>query len=318
MCVFSLFSNGGVGHNAEMAKDSQAAPGAANKVRVACVQYAARVVRDFAEFAGRVEYFVAAAAGYGSDFVVFPEFFAVPLLSAVEKPEGHADLRELEQFTPSFLELMERLARRHGLCVIAGSHPMADGGKLYNTSGLFRPDKSLAEQRKLHITPGERKQWGVQGGDFLHAIQTPKGKVGILICYDVEFPETARHLADEGAEIIFVPYCTDTREAYLRVRYCAQARAVENQVYVVTAGLVGNQTGVPGMDIHYGQAAVFTPSDFGFARDGILAEAEANVETLLIADLDIADLHRARQDGSVTPRLDRRGDLFSFKQAWKV
>jgi predicted amidohydrolase len=226
-------------------------------------------------------------------------------------------LRELEQFTPSFLELMERLAKRHGLCVIAGGHPMADGGKIYNASGLFRPDGSMAQQRKLHITPSERQHWGVQGGDFLHAINTPKGKVGILICYDVEFPETARHLADEGAEIIFVPYCTDTREAYLRVRYCAQARAVENQVYVVTAGLVGNQTDVPAMDIHYGQAAVFTPSDFGFARDGILAEAEANVETMLIADLDIADLHRARQDGSVTPRLDRRGDLFAFKHAGK-
>jgi len=292
-------------------------PGGANKVRVACVQYAAGRVRDFAEFAARVEYFVAAAAGYGSDFVVFPEFFAVPLLSSLDKPEGHADLRELEQFTPSFMELMERLARRHGLCVIAGSHPMADGGKLYNTSWLFRPDESCSQQRQLHITPAERKHWGVRGGDFLQAIQTPKAKVGILICYDVEFPETARHLADEGAEIIFVPYCTDTREAYLRVRYCAQARAVENQVYVVTAGLVGNQTGVPAMDIHYGQAAVLTPSDFGFARDGILAEADANVETMLIADLDIADLHRARQGGSVTPRLDRRGDLFAFKHAWK-
>ena len=111
--------------------------------------------------------------------------------------------------------------------------------------------------------------------------------------------------------------CTDTRQAYLRVRYCAQARAVENQVYVVATGLVGNQPGVPAMDIHYGQAAVFTPSDFEFPRDGILAEADPNVEMLLVADLDIANLHRARQDGSVTPRLDRRGDLFPFRQRLK-
>ncbi|MGA2053072.1 MAG: carbon-nitrogen hydrolase family protein [Opitutales bacterium] len=297
-----------------MPSENQAAQnGPGSKVRVACVQFQARRVRDFAEFAERMEYFTATAAAYESDFVVFPEFFAVQLLSSLEKPDGPAELRELEQFTPSLLELTGRLARKHKLHVVAGSHPLAEGGKLYNTSLLGRPDGTLAEQRKLHITPSEKKHWGVAGGDFLHAFVTPKAKVGILICYDVEFPEAARHLADEGAEIIFVPYCTDTRQAYLRVRYCAQARAVENQVYVAAAGLVGNQPGVPAMDIHYGQAAIFTPSDFEFPRDGILAEADPNVETLLVADLDIADLHRTRQDGSVTPRLDRRGDLFEFK-----
>jgi predicted amidohydrolase len=297
-----------------MAKMKQLAKeGPGSKVRVACVQFQARRVSGFAEFAERVEYFTAAAAGYESDFVVFPEFFAVQLLSSVEKPDGPADLRELEQFTPSFLELMGRLAKQHKLHIVAGSHPLAEGGKLYNTSLLARPDGTLGHQRKLHITPSEKKHWGVAGGDSLQVFTTPKAKVGILICYDVEFPEAARHLADEGAEIIFVPYCTDTRPAYLRVRYCAQARAVENQVYVAAAGLVGNQPGVPAMDIHYGQAAIFTPSDFEFARDGILAEADANVETLLVADLEIADLHRARQDGTVTPRLDRRGDLFEYK-----
>jgi predicted amidohydrolase len=296
-------------------KPGEKTPG--SKVRVACVQFQARRVRDFADFAERVAYFVKTAAAYGSDFVVFPEFFAVSLLSSVEKPGGHADLRELEQFTAPLQELMGGLARKHGLHVLAGSHPMAQGGQLHNVARLFLPDGTHAEQRKLHITPSEKKHWGVTGGNDLRVVRTPKAKVGILICYDVEFPEAARHLADEGAEIIFVPYCTDTRQAYLRVRYCAQARAVENQVYVVATGLVGNQPGVPAMDIHYGQAAVFTPSDFEFPRDGILAEADPNVEMLLVADLDIANLHRARQDGSVTPRLDRRGDLFPFKQRLK-
>jgi predicted amidohydrolase len=292
-------------------KPTESGPG--SKVRVACVQFEARRVNSFAEFAQRVEYFVTAAAAYASDFVVFPEFFAVQLLSLKETAEGPAALGALEEFTPLLLELLERLARRHHLHIVAGSHPMMDRGKLYNTGMLIRPDGALLEQRKLHITPGEKKSWGVTGGDFLNVIQTPKAKVGILICYDVEFPETARHLADEGVEIIFVPYCTDTRQAHLRVRYCAQARAVENQVYLVTAGLIGNQPGVPAMEIHYGQAAILTPSDFEFPRDGILAEADPNVETLLVADLDVSDLHRTRQDGSVTPRLDRRGDLFEFK-----
>jgi len=109
-----------------------------------------------------------------------------------------------------------------------------------------------------------------------------------------------------------VPFCTDNRQGDMRVRYCAQARAIENQVYVAIAGNVGNLPAVENMDIQYGQAAVFTPSDFEFARDGIAAEADSNEEMLLICDLDIDDLYEARSDGSVTPRLDRRNDLFRF------
>jgi predicted amidohydrolase len=142
---------------------------------------------------------------------------------------------------------------------------------------------------------------------------TAKGKVGILICYDSEFPEAARYLADQGIEILFVPYCTDDRQGYCRVRYCCQARAIENQIYVVTAGIVGNLPSVAAMDIHYGRTAIYSPADFEFARDGILAEADSNVEMLLVSDLDINDLYRSRSAGSVRPRHDRRPDLFEFR-----
>src|SRR5690606_23526162 len=118
---------------------------------------------------------------------------------------------------------------------------------------------------------------------------------------------------DEGIEILFVPYCTDDRQGYFRVRCCSQARAIENQIYVVTAGIVGNLPSVPAMDIHYGRAAVFTPSDFEFARDGVQAEADSNLEMLLVTDLDLDDLYRSRSSGSVRPRLDRRPDLFQFQ-----
>ncbi|MGE3674433.1 MAG: carbon-nitrogen hydrolase, partial [Polyangiaceae bacterium] len=114
-----------------------------------------------------------------------------------------------------------------------------------------------------------------------------------------------------------VPYCTDTREGHLRVRYCCQARAIENQVYVAAAGVIGNLPSVAAMDIHYGRAAVFTPSDFEFARDGVQAQADSNVEMLLVTDLDINDLYRSRMSGSVTPRLDRRRDLFEFRSRVK-
>jgi predicted amidohydrolase len=190
---------------------------------------------------------------------------------------------------------------------------MQRNGRLYNVSPIFFPDGRSVVQSKLHVTPAEKRDWGFDGGNELAAIATSKAVIGILVCYDSEFPEPARYLADQGAEILFVPYCTDTRAGYLRVRYCSQARAIENQVYVATAGVIGNLPSVEAMDINYGRAAVFTPSDFEFARDGIQAEADHNVEMLLVTDLDITNLYRSRASGSVTPRLDRRQDLFEYR-----
>ncbi|TVR52333.1 MAG: GNAT family N-acetyltransferase [Puniceicoccaceae bacterium] len=282
------------------------------KVRVACVQYQMRRVTSFDDFAAQVSYFVETAADYESDFVVFPEFFSVQLLSQIDALAPLEGIRRLSEYTEPFIELMGGLARRYGHYIIAGSHPILEGERLYNKSLIFKPDGSWFAQPKLHITPSERREWGISGGDELFLLQTPKAKIGVLICYDIEFPEAARYLADHGAEIIFVPYCTDNRQGYLRVRYCAQARAIENQVYIVTAGIIGNLPSVPAMDIHYGQAAVFTPSDFEFARDGIQAQADSNVETLLVTDLDIENLYRSRSQGSVTPRRDRRRDLFEI------
>ena len=285
------------------------------KIRVAAVQYQVRKIDSFEEFANQVEYFVETAYEYHADFVLFPEFFSVQLLSQPElkrlpSVEGIEKLSELED---AYLTLMSGLAQRYGIYIIGGTHPMRRGNKILNVSPFFFPDGKYQLQPKLHITPSERKYWGISGGDDVLVISTPKVTVGINICYDSEFPEIARYLADQGVELLFVPYCTDDRQGYYRVRYCCQARAIENQIFVATAGIIGNLPSVPAMDIHYGRAAVFTPSDFQFARDGIQAEADSNVETLLVTDLDIDDLYRARASGSVTPRLDRRADLFEFR-----
>jgi predicted amidohydrolase/GNAT superfamily N-acetyltransferase len=285
------------------------------KVRVACVQYQVRRIPSFESFADQVEYFVSTAADYRADFVMFPELFSVQLLSQdglkhLPSVEGIEELAKLER---PFMELIGRLSRKYGIHIIAGTHPVARDGAIYNVAPFFFPDGSHILQPKLHITPSEKRSWGITGGNELRVIDTPKAKVGILICYDSEFPEAARYLGDQGAEIIFVPYCTDNREGHLRVRYCCQARAIENQVFVATAGIIGNLPSVPAMDIHYGQAAVYSPCDFEFARDGIQAQADSNVEMLLVTDLDIHDLYRSRTSGSVTPRLDRRRDLFEIR-----
>ncbi|MCA9626662.1 MAG: GNAT family N-acetyltransferase [Myxococcales bacterium] len=294
--------------------------GNVRKVRVACVQYQVRRVNSFEEFADQTEYFVETAADYRADFVVFPELFSVQLLSqdSLKKLPSLEGIRRLTELEAPFFELMTRMAREYGVHIVAGTHPIARDGVIYNVSPLFFPNGRHVIQPKLHITPSEKKYWGITGGNELPVIQTPKAKVGILICYDSEFPEAARHLADQGGEIIFVAYCTDTREGLLRVRYCSQARAIENQVYVATAGVIGNLPSVAAMDIHYGRAAVYTPSDFEFARDGVQAEADSNVEMLLVTDLDINDLYRSRMSGSVTPRLDRRRDLFEFRSKVKA
>jgi predicted amidohydrolase/ribosomal protein S18 acetylase RimI-like enzyme len=290
----------------------------ARKVRVACVQYQMRKVGSFAEFARQVSYFVDVAADYRSDFVLLPELFSVQLLSRLDAISPQEGMKKLAEYTPRFKKLMSDLARKYGLTIIAGSHPVFVGKKLLNIAHVCLPDGSVVEQPKLHVTPNERKWWGISGGQTLGVVETPKAKIGVLICYDVEFPEAVRHLADEGAEILFVPFCTDNRQGYLRVRYCAQARAIENQIYVALAGNVGNLPDVANMDVQYGQAAVFTPSDFAFARDGIAAEADSNEETVLICDLDLDSLHDSRSSGTVTPRLDRRPDLFQFISAFRA
>lgn len=283
---------------------------ARRKVRVACIQYQMRKVRNFSDFARQVSYFIDVAADNSADFVLLPELFAVQLLSQTEARSPQEGMRRLAELTPRVVSLLQKLAVRHGLTIVGGSHPVQQDGRLLNVCHVCLPSGSVVAQPKLHITPNERRWWGISGGNSLGVIETPSARIGILICYDAEFPEAARYLADLGAEILFVPFCTDNRQGYLRVRYCAQARAIENQVYVALAGNVGNLPDVENMDIQYGQACVLTPSDFAFARDGIKAEADSNEETVLICDLDLDDLHECRHGGTVTPRLDRRGDLF--------
>lgn len=282
------------------------------KARIACVQYQMRRVSNFEEFAQQVAYFVGVAADYRADFLLLPELVSAQLLSAEDALTAKEGMRRLAGYRERFETLMRDLAVKHGITIIAGSLPVLENGRLLNVAFTCLPSGHVVAQPKLHITPTERSAWGISGGYSLRPIDAPKTRIGVLICYDVEFPEAARYLADLGAEILFVPFCTDTRQSYLRVRYCAQARAIENQVYVALAGNVGNLPDVGHLDINYGQAAVLTPSDFAFARDGIAAEADSNEETVLICDVDLNALHSVRSSGTVTPRLDRRADLFQL------
>jgi len=187
-------------------------------------------------------------------------------------------------------------------------------GKLYNVGYLCRRDGTVERYEKLHVTPDEARVWGLQKGHELKSYDTDCGKIGILICYDSEFPELSRILADEGMDILFVPFLTDTQNGYSRVRNCSQARAIENECYVAIAGSVGNLPKVQNMDIQYAQSMVFTPCDFAFPANGIKAEATPNSEMILIADVDIDLLRQLHQFGSVRNLKDRRKDLYEVRK----
>lgn len=293
--------------------DYHARPSRARSVRVSCVQYEMRKVTGFEHFARQVSYFAEVAASYGSDFVVFPELLTAQLMSFLEAKTSLEAIRQLTAYTPQVDALFTELARDLQVTILGGTHPIEVGNRILNVATLYMPDGTRHRQAKLHITPSERRAWGVEPGSALRVFDTPKARVGILICYDVEFPEAARYLTDQGADIIFNPFCTDDRQAYLRVRYCAQARAVENQVYVASAGTVGNLPDAESLELQYAQSGIFSPSDFNFARDGILVEASPNAETIVTTDLDLDALEAAIHGGSVRQRADRRPDLFRFE-----
>jgi predicted amidohydrolase/ribosomal protein S18 acetylase RimI-like enzyme len=287
----------------------------AQPVRICAVQYQMRMIKDFDAFAQQCEYFIDVASDYRCDFIVFPEIFTTQLLSFMPTDRPALAMRKLSEFTPRFLELFIQMAVKYNINIVGGSHFTIEGEDLYNISYLFRRDGTIGKQYKLHITPSERRWWGVKPGNRLEVFDTDKGRISIQVCYDIEFPELSRAAVEQGAQIIFVPFCTDERYGYLRVRYCAQARAIENHVYVVIAGSVGNLPFVENLDVHYAQSAIFTPSDIPFARDAIQSEATPNIETIIMDEVDVAMLKRHRQSGSVLNWQDRRTDLYDI--TWK-
>ncbi len=281
-----------------------------SKVKVGAVQWQMRSVNSFEELMKQVEYFVDTVSDYQCDFILFPEFFNAPLMGLCEQSSQTQAIRFLADYTDRILEAMSKMAVEYNANIITGSMPQLEGEVLYNTSFLCHRSGKVESQRKIHITPHETKDWVLKGGDAINVFETDAGRVGIQICYDVEFPELGRMMAEQGIEILFVPFWTDIKNSYLRVRNCAQARAIENECYVVIAGSVGNLPEVESLDVQYAQSAVFTPSDIQFPHDAMLSEATPNSEMLLFAELDLDKLKLLHTEGSVRNLKDRRTDLY--------
>ena len=282
-------------------------------VRMGLIQWQMRNYKTVEDVNEQIEFFIDAVSGYRADFALFPEFFNAPLMAGFNHLSEPEAIRGLAGFTETIKNKFAELAISYNINIITGSMPIIEDEKLYNVGYLCKRNGEVERYIKIHVTPDERKVWGMHEGNQIKTFDTDCGKIGILICYDVEFPELSRILADQGMNILFVPFLTDTQNGYSRVRNCARARAIENECYVAISGSVGNLPKVHNMDIQFAQSVVFTPCDFAFPTNGIKAEATPNTEMILIADVDIDLLTELHNKGSVRNLKDRRKDLYDVK-----
>ncbi len=285
-----------------------------NYARLGLIQWQMRLYKDIEDLMQQAEFFIDAVSGYRADFALFPEFFNAPLMAAFNHLEEAQAIRQLAGFTQDIVKKFAEFSISYNINIITGSMPELVNDKLYNVGYLCKRDGSIERYEKIHVTPDEAKVWGMVGGHELKTFDTDCGKIGILICYDSEFPELSRILADEGMNILFVPFLTDTQNGFSRLKNCSQARAIENECYVAIAGSVGNLPKVHNMDIQYAQSMVFTPCDFAFPVNGIKAEATPNTEMILIADVDFHLLTELHNSGSVRNLIDRRKDIYELKR----
>lgn len=278
-----------------------------SKLRVAALQYFIRPVKSYNDFSEQVHALVDTAKDYKVDMVVFPEYFTTQLITLGDTRRPIAEqIRDLANHEQQIIETLSILAVKKKVIIVGGTLPGYNDDKsgLLNKCYVFAKDGSYAAQSKLHMTRFEKEEWLVGAGTRLRIFEGDFGKFAVTICYDVEFPEIARAAARLGAQFLVVPSCTDDRQGYLRVRYCAQARAIENQMYVVHSPTVGSLPMVPAVSLNYGYAAIYTPSDYAFSRDGILTEGPVNQESLIIGDLHLSVIDQSRDTGTVLPLRD--------------
>ncbi|MGN8153004.1 carbon-nitrogen hydrolase family protein [Agrobacterium sp. 22094] len=280
--------------------------------RLAACQYAIELIETWEDYAKHLAAIVAEAKAKGAELLLLPEYSAMALTGQLPKDvrsDLHGSIEAMQSLIPSWVELCEELAREHQILFQPGSAPVKDAdGKFRNRAWLFGPDGLIGYQDKQIMTRFEREQWFIDAGvDGLKAFDTPIGKLGILICYDNEFPMLGRRLAEMGVELVLAPSCTDTLAGSYRVRIGAQARALENQFAVLSSPTAGDAPWSPAVDENRGRAALYVPSDYGMPANGIVAESDSDAvseSTLLIVDIDLADVARLRTQGQVATRRD--------------
>jgi predicted amidohydrolase len=270
----------------------------------------------FDDFRTRVEAAMAEVPR-DSDYVLFPELFTVGLVTSYPDASSLADLTRIVEFTPRYRELFHQIAVSRKQFVLAGSHLEKHGDLYFNVAHLFTPEGRELTHKKTHIFPAE-SQWQTTEGDTLEVWDVGPAKVGVAICYETEIPEVCRILAYNGAEIILCPSFTFSEAGFWRVRHCAQARCIENQIYLVHCCTIGD-AGAP-LPPGYGRTSILSPCDKPWNPNGIVAEAAVNQPMVVTAAVDIDPLYENRKTGAATTFNDRirRASMYNNYSPYKA
>lgn len=269
---------------------------------IASAQYPIGQPSSLDEWEAKIADWVAKGAATGAQLLVFPEYAAIEQ-AACFGPAVYSDLQKtltvVAELAASRVQLHLELARRHGVHILAGSGPvLKSDGRFVNAAQLVTPSGLAGEQEKIIMTPFER-DWGISGGAPLRVFETAIGKIGILICYDSEFPLLARALAEAGAEIVLVPSCTERVSGFHRVRTGSMARALENTIVTVQSPTVGDALWSPAVDRNEGSAGIFVPSEHAVSDTGVLAEGRLSVAQWVSATVDLERLKFVRETGEM-------------------
>lgn len=271
-------------------------------MKIAAAAYPLSYLADLDAYAQKLSDWVRDAVSHEADLLVFPEYGAMELASLGGR-EVAADLEqalhEVARWRPEVDRIHCDLAARHGVHILGASGPVFLGPRPVNRATLYGPEGIIGHQDKQIMTRFEREIWDVVPGHGLPVFDTALGRIGIVICYDSEFPLLARRLVDQGAEIILVPSCTDSLAGFTRVRVGAMARALENQCVTVHSPTVGDCDFCPAVDENVGAAAIYGPPDRGFPSTGILAETALNTPGWAIAEVSLNAIREVRRDGGV-------------------
>ena len=271
-------------------------------MKLAAAAYPIDWFDGFADYEAKLTRWVADAGG--ADLLVFPEYGAMELASLGGRAVAgdlEASLHEVARHADAVEALHVRLAAEHGCHILAASGPVFEGARPVNRAVLYGPEGRIGHQDKQIMTRFEREEWDVVGAPGLRLFDTALGRIGILICYDSEFPLLGRVLAEAGAELLLVPSCTDTVAGFNRVRIGAMARALEGQCVVVHAPTVGPCDWNPALDENRGRAAIYAPPDGFWPETGIVAEGGMDRPGWVVAEVDLSRVARSRAEGAVLP-----------------
>ncbi|PWL36593.1 carbon-nitrogen hydrolase family protein [Marivita sp. XM-24bin2] len=275
-------------------------------MRVAAAAYPMDFLYSFVSYEEKLTQWVNEAAGAGADLLVFPEYGAMELATLAGRDVAldlEASLRAVSDRIPEADALHAKLAQDFGVHILAASAPVFDpdlGDRPVNRARFFAPNGDSAHQDKQIMTRFEREEWGVVAGGPLQLFDTSLGKIGILICYDSEFPLLGRAMAE--ADLILVPSCTEALTGYSRVRIGSMARALENQCVTVMSSTVGSCDWSEAVDENTGMGGIFGPPDTGFPATGVIAEGTLNQPGWTYAEVDLTRVAHVRADGVVLNR----------------